>query len=552
MPFLTIAGIDVLVTDLSEQEPTLIGDTGRSFNGTWRGDTSGEIRAWRGTALEVAASDYHALRSAVRRGTVEVQGDSIYGGWSRTMRVTMAGSYVRDGASYLVVPGFTMEDAQVHDLAYLLAPPLGVSAWDFSRASTAFYIDEFGVLQEAASGEARTEHYVEDAVTGLTVPGWLLEMGRTNQILWSRDVTNAAWSKDDVTTARNQIGVDGVANTATRLTEGSATDVHGFLAASGNRPTITAGQSVAMQAAIRGGARRYYMVAVASATSSGFGVILDTETGTLTDQQAGGSGFSIDDWSVRALANDLYEVRFAGVYNATSVIPHVRPCLDSVWPGAFSTAASGLQSYAGDGASFFDVDAIQVETNVASATSFVETEGSTAARAAETLYLDLPSGVSTPTALAVYGRVRVPYATNGGITNAGLFRIGAAATATNLFQLFWQSTTALRLTHSSGGSSVTADVTTPTTAGSTLEFLALLAADGTPTLITSVDGGAVSSATGSALALASAWDDTRIYLNSLGSSNRGAMTLLRNTIKPGVPTGGTAEENLIYMRGEAA
>lgn len=48
--------------------------------------------------------------------------------------------------------------------------------------------------------------------------GGLIEEARTNDALWSRDMTNAAWVKTTMTTALNAVGIDGTANSATTLT----------------------------------------------------------------------------------------------------------------------------------------------------------------------------------------------------------------------------------------------------------------------------------------------------------------------------------------------
>lgn len=51
-----------------------------------------------------------------------------------------------------------------------------------------------------------------------TTKGHFDYMSGTNSILWCRDLTNAVWTATNVTTAKNQTGADGVANTATLLT----------------------------------------------------------------------------------------------------------------------------------------------------------------------------------------------------------------------------------------------------------------------------------------------------------------------------------------------
>ena len=52
----------------------------------------------------------------------------------------------------------------------------------------------------------------------ITNQGLLVEESRTNDALWARDLTNAAWTKVNMTTAHNEVGADGVASSATTLT----------------------------------------------------------------------------------------------------------------------------------------------------------------------------------------------------------------------------------------------------------------------------------------------------------------------------------------------
>ena len=51
-----------------------------------------------------------------------------------------------------------------------------------------------------------------------TLQGLLIEEVRTNLLLYSRDLTNAAWTKTSCTAALNQTGLDGTANSASSVT----------------------------------------------------------------------------------------------------------------------------------------------------------------------------------------------------------------------------------------------------------------------------------------------------------------------------------------------
>lgn len=83
----------------------------------------------------------------------------------------------------------------------------------FTRASTAWRFNRRGLLVPAASNEPRFDH---DPVT-LACRGLLIEEARTNLLLHNRDLTQAAWVKTNITATRDQVGIDGAANTATRI-----------------------------------------------------------------------------------------------------------------------------------------------------------------------------------------------------------------------------------------------------------------------------------------------------------------------------------------------
>jgi hypothetical protein len=83
-----------------------------------------------------------------------------------------------------------------------------------TRTTTGTYFDSSGVLQTAAINTARFDY---NPLT-LAVRGLLLEETRTNVVLHNRDLTNAAWTKSNVSEAKDQTGIDGVANSASRIT----------------------------------------------------------------------------------------------------------------------------------------------------------------------------------------------------------------------------------------------------------------------------------------------------------------------------------------------
>ena len=111
----------------------------------------------------------------------------------------------------------------------------GTGSATFTRAgATATTILSNGLVSPVISANVARSCY--DPVT-LQYLGYLAEEARTNDCLWSRDLTNAAWVKTTMTTAQASTGNDGVANSATRCTAtaGNATALQTLTAAATNR-----------------------------------------------------------------------------------------------------------------------------------------------------------------------------------------------------------------------------------------------------------------------------------------------------------------------------
>jgi hypothetical protein len=90
----------------------------------------------------------------------------------------------------------------------------------FTRTgAAATYFDANGLIQTVAADTPRF-----DCAPDLphTARGILIEAAATNECVQSRDFTNASWTKTNITAAKNVTGMDGVANSASRLTAGAA------------------------------------------------------------------------------------------------------------------------------------------------------------------------------------------------------------------------------------------------------------------------------------------------------------------------------------------
>lgn len=112
-----------------------------------------------------------------------------------------------------------------------------VPGMTFTRSGTnATYLSNAGVLSTAGANVLRTSWFDTNADGVLDMPATWLEPAATNIMLWSRDCTNIAWTKSNVTPLLNITGVDGAANSASRLTAtaGNGTCLQGVVAGAAN------------------------------------------------------------------------------------------------------------------------------------------------------------------------------------------------------------------------------------------------------------------------------------------------------------------------------
>lgn len=88
-----------------------------------------------------------------------------------------------------------------------------------TRSGTvATYFGRDGLLYAAAANTLRYDH---NPATGVPL-GVLIEGARTNVCLYNRDLTNAAWTKTNCAAVKDQVGLDGVAASASKLTASAA------------------------------------------------------------------------------------------------------------------------------------------------------------------------------------------------------------------------------------------------------------------------------------------------------------------------------------------
>ena len=265
--------------------------------------------------------------------------------------ITKAGSKVYSEAEIRMAVGNILSPILDLDFQTALLMKAGRGSIEFSRATTATYIDRYGVLKYADIDEPRFEK-----------EGLLLEGSSTNLLLWSEDFTQSEWWKTNASIETNATTAPDGSNTASKLVE-DTTEGHHYI----NQPVnVNEGESYTGSVFLKAGERVYVKVTL---VNSGDGQIIALIKVNLTDglyEVAKGWG------QVKKCANGWYRVFLSGEAVSTSIRFQISLCSDN-WDNSF---------YTGDGTSGIYIWGAQLEA-LPFPTSYIPTQDSAVTRSAD-------------------------------------------------------------------------------------------------------------------------------------------------------------------------
>lgn len=139
---------------------------------------------------------------------------SVGSGWYKLVLSSASG--FSNGDDVKVYLGFVWSSETANEFCYVYGPTLvqGVSDPTYTPVGAAY--DPHG------SGADGVKYFKTNkdltSISPSVLKGYLTEGAATNNLLWNRDLTNAAWTKSNMTTALTATGIDGQANAASVLT----------------------------------------------------------------------------------------------------------------------------------------------------------------------------------------------------------------------------------------------------------------------------------------------------------------------------------------------
>jgi hypothetical protein len=233
----------------------------------------------------------------------------------------------------------------------------------FTRASTATYFDNTGVMQTAAVNAPRWDY---DPAT-LALRGLLLEDQRQNMLPQSDTVTG--WAGPNITRiAASGVGPAGT-NTMVRLQETATTSNHLNIA-----PLLTIVGATVYTFSVYAKAQqnRYLQLVIDDNTSNGVVANFDLQTGTISSAAAGAGTATSVAATIQAVNNGIYRCSVTCATNATTTGRAVIALINTA-------TATKFASYAGSTANGLLTWGAQFEAGDF-ATSYIPTTGTVVTR----------------------------------------------------------------------------------------------------------------------------------------------------------------------------
>jgi len=259
--------------------------------------------------------------------------------------------------------------------------------FDFTRASTATYVDSDGLIKTARNGEARIDY------TDSTDGALLLEPARTNNYLYSEDFTQGGsgtgWTKFGTSAASSNqtVSPDGTLNAYKIAIGTTQTSTFGLYV---NNVTISPSASpFAVSYYFKASEVQFIQIyfGVSQVVSGNPFANFDIANGVL------GTVSAVLNASIEPYSNDFYKVTVTGTAQGTTL-----SAIISAIPSATSPRNTANNWTAGD--AFFMWGA-QLEAG-SYATSYIPTSGSTVTRVAESCDQNPVTGIIGQTELTVF------------------------------------------------------------------------------------------------------------------------------------------------------
>lgn len=406
-----------------------------------------------------------------------------------------------------------------------IASPSGFDpGYTFTRPGSAFQINGDGVLELVSTDLLRIDNLDLDGDGVRETPAFKLEEDSTNLITRADEFDHADWTATNVTVEADTGEAADASTDADLVVPSTLANVHKISQTLG----VTASVDHALTVYASPGGYDFLSLQVlgngtANAARAHFEL---TSSGAVVDSATLGAG-TLTRTDIDRLRDGVYRCTLVGQISTSTAldadyyVAETSSQMVTSWAGAGSSGGLGVRLWGA-----------QLEDDRSVETSLMLSSAAAATRSDDTLFSDF---TAPPQEMTVY----VKFVERGtiDIANARVFEIGSAASGDPRFGVNRQSGGFYQLFHDNGTTVPTAVLAAAPSVGDTVELRAVLNADGSVLLGQSINGGTETTASGSpAATLQAAWADTRLYINSAGTSNQGVNAFAAIKVSAGIKT----------------
>jgi len=210
----------------------------------------------------------------------------------------------------------------------------------------------------------------------------------TNLIDYSNEFIAGGWSignTDSLTlTAASAVGADGESSLTKMAITDTANEFHGLY----KSITTTTSTTYCTSTDLKNEDQRYVTIRHYRGTSNWSTLVVDLQTGTITQSSTSGGGTIVFS-DIEDLGGGLYRAHFASSEAGTTLFVSIDTCSSGT---PTLEASDGAEVYAGTGGEAFYIGAVQTVLG-SSPSSYIPTNGATVTRALETISI---AGAKTP------------------------------------------------------------------------------------------------------------------------------------------------------------
>ena len=399
--------------------------------------------------------------------------------------------------------------------AVTTTPGSGAVGGIYMHARNSSDLQQFYVIAPQVEQSSSTTAYIPTSGSAVTVvdggvQSILLEGSRTNSVLWSRDLTNAAWSQAGTgTNAQNAVGLDGTANSATTVSDTDATQTSGRYQAV-SVPVDSNTHTIAFWVRKDTDQTRFPQLyaGITGGTAVTRGVWLNTQTGAIVQSTIAGTGTG------RVIDGGLWWIVEITLTNNSSALNTTL----TGWVFAARGTVIGTDNVAATGSCV--VGHVQVELNSPFYSSPIFTTTAAVTRGADALSFATPS----PQALTVY----LAGTNLGTPAGSGFLAISTVAP----YAVLWNNSGSYRLSYPTAGVVEDNVAGTPAT-GDTFELRAVVGTSAQNGM-TRNGGAETLSSTTSGITVPGVWGNQTMQLGANPTVTQGFFALTSFKIAAGV------------------